>query len=190
MKNKYIIKSTSHIIISNEIKKITESIENVSYFSMNDTELDDIIVDASYFGFLDTAKAIVITEFNYFGDKFKHEEESEKIIEFLKKLDERCTVIFVVSSLDSRKDFTKKVLELGTELLDFSNLSPETIKNNVDQYDIDRLKDSISSSYSLSFPSKENLKDSEEFTELANWSNNDDTLILVDNTLLICLGRE
>ncbi len=137
MKNKYIIKSTSHIIISNEIKKLTESIENVSYFSMNDTELDDIIVDASYFGFLDTAKAIVITEFTYFGDKFKHEEEANKIIEFLKKLDERCTVIFVVSSLDSRKDFTKKVLELGTELLDFSNLSPETIKNNVDQYVID-----------------------------------------------------
>ena len=84
MNNKYIIKSTSHIIISNEIKRITKDIDNVSYFSMNDTELDDIIVDASYFGFLDTAKAIVITDFTYFGDKFKHEDESNKIIEFLK----------------------------------------------------------------------------------------------------------
>ena len=73
MNNKYIIKSNSHIIITNEINKITESIDNITYFSMNDTELDDIIVDASYFGFLDTTKAIVITDINYFGDKFKHE---------------------------------------------------------------------------------------------------------------------
>ena len=137
MNNKYIIKSTSHIIISNEIKRITKDIDNVSYFSMNDTELDDIIVDASYFGFLDTAKAIVITDFTYFGDKFKHEEESNKIIEFLKNLDERCTVIFVAASVDAKKDFTSNVLALGVELLDFSNLSKETIKNNVDTYVID-----------------------------------------------------
>ena len=137
MNNKYIIKSTSHIIISNEIKRITKDIDNVSYFSMNDTELDDIIVDASYFGFLDTAKAIVITDFTYFGDKFKHEEESNKIIEFLKNLDERCTVIFVAASVDDKKEFTSNVLALGVELLDFSNLSKETIKNNVDTYVID-----------------------------------------------------
>ncbi len=137
MKNKYIIKSTSHIIISNEIKRIIQDIDNVSYFSMLDNTLDEIIIDASYFGFLDTAKAIVINDFTYFGDKFKHEEEAEKIIKFLTNLDERCTVIFVVSSLDSRKEFTKKVLDLGTELLDFSTLSPETIKNNVDTYVID-----------------------------------------------------
>lgn len=137
MKNKYIIKSNSHIIITNEINKITESIENITYFSMNDTELDDIIVDASYFGFLDTSKAIVITDINYFGDKFKHEEETTKIINFLTNLDERCIVIFVTDKVDKKKELTSKSLELGTELLDFSNLSNETIKNNVDTFVID-----------------------------------------------------
>lgn len=137
MKNKYIIKSNSHIIITNEINKITESIENINYFSMNDTELDDIIVDASYFGFLDTSKAIVITDINYFGDKFKHEEETTKIINFLTNLDERCIVIFVTDKVDKKKELTSKSLELGTELLDFSNLSNETIKNNVDTFVID-----------------------------------------------------
>lgn len=137
MKNKYIIKSNSHIIITNEINKITESIENITYFSMNDTELDDIIVDASYFGFLDTSKAIVITDINYFGDKFKHEEETTKIINFLTNLDERCIVIFVTDKVDKKKELTSKALELGTELLDFSNLSNETIKNNVDTFVID-----------------------------------------------------
>lgn len=137
MKNKYIIKSNSHIIITNEINKITESIENITYFSMNDTELDDIIVDASYFGFLDTSKAIVITDINYFGDKFKHEEETTKIINFLTNLDERCIVIFVTDKVDKKKELTSKSLELGTELLDFSNLSNETIKNNVDTFAID-----------------------------------------------------
>ena len=137
MKNKYIIKSNSHIIITNEINKITESIDNITYFSMNDTELDDIIVDASYFGFLDTAKAIVITDINYFGDKFKHEEEANKIVNFLSNLDERCIVIFVTDKVDKKKDLTAKVLDLGTELLDFSNLSNETIKNNVDTFVLD-----------------------------------------------------
>ena len=137
MKNKYIIKSNSHIIITNEINKITESIDNITYFSMNDTELDDIIVDASYFGFLDTAKAIVITDINYFGDKFKHEEEATKIVNFLSNLDERCIVIFVTDKVDKKKDLTAKVLDLGTELLDFSNLSNETIKNNVDTFVLD-----------------------------------------------------
>ena len=137
MKNKYIIKSNSHIIITNEINKITEFIENITYFSMNDTELDDIIVDASYFGFLDTSKAIVITDINYFGDKFKHEEETTKIINFLTNLDERCIVIFVTDKVDKKKELTSKSLELGTELLDFSNLSNETIKNNVDTFVID-----------------------------------------------------
>ena len=104
---------------------------------MNDTELDDIIVDASYFGFLDTSKAIVITDINYFGDKFKHEEETTKIINSLTNLDERCIVIFVTDKVDKKKELTSKSLELGTELLDFSNLSNETIKNNVDTFVID-----------------------------------------------------
>lgn len=134
MKHIYLISSSSYNIINLEIKKITQDNTNITYHSLNDVTIYDCIEDASYFGLFDENRIIVIKDVKYFGGKFAYEEETNALYNYLSNMDEATTIIFVCDAITKTKDITKRVLSLGAELRNLSELDIDTMKSICNEY--------------------------------------------------------
>ena len=127
MKNIYLIKSDSFYLLNNKISELTEGIEEISKFDLDDIELKDVISDGSYGSLFNDKKAILITNCKYFGGKFLYEEETDILYNFLSNIDENTVIIIVCNELQASKQITKKVVEIGSKLIDLTTLSEEDI---------------------------------------------------------------
>lgn len=127
MKNIYLISSISYHLINDKIKSIAENNSNITYFSLNENTIYDVIDDASYFGLFNESRIIVVKNVKYFGGKFNYEEESNALFNFLSHLDSSTIMIFICDSILKSKDLTKKVLNLNTEIDDTTNINDENI---------------------------------------------------------------
>lgn len=134
MKHIYLISSPSYNIINLEIKKIIQDNTNITYHSLNDVTIYDCIEDASYFGLFDDNRIIVIKDVKYFGGKFAYEEETNALYNYLSNMDEATTIIFVCDAITKTKDITKKVISLGGEIRDLSEIDADAIKTICNEY--------------------------------------------------------
>lgn len=134
MKKIYLLSSSSYHVIKTMIDKIADGNQNITINSLNDMSIYDCIDDASYFGLFDEARVIVIKDVKYFGGKFNYEEETNALHNFLSNVDEDITFIFVCDAITKTKDFTKKVISLGAEVLDYTELDEEFIKQTINEY--------------------------------------------------------
>lgn len=134
MKHIYLISSPSYNIINLEIKKIIQDNTNITYHSLNDVTIYDCIEDASYFGLFDDNRIIVIKDVKYFGGKFAYEEETNALYNYLSNMDEATTIIFVCDAITKTKDITKKVISLGGEIRDLSEIDADAIKAICNEY--------------------------------------------------------
>lgn len=134
MKHIYLISSPSYNIINLEIKKITLDNTNITYHSLNDVTIYDCIEDASYFGLFDDNRIIVIKDVKYFGGKFAYEEDTNALYNYLSNMDEATTIIFVCDAITKTKDITKKVISLGGEIRDLSEIDADAIKAICNEY--------------------------------------------------------
>lgn len=134
MKHIYLISSPSYNITNLEIKKIAQDNANITYHSLNDVSIYDCIEDASYFGLFDESRIIVIKDVKYFGSKFAYEEETDALCNFLSNMDDSLTIIFICDSISKTKPVTKKLISLGAEIKDFSELDIEMVKQVCNDY--------------------------------------------------------
>ena len=134
MANIYIIKCNSYRIINEEIKKITNDIENITYFSLNDVTIYDVIDDASYFGLFSERRAIVVRDVKYFGGKFNYEEETEALERFLKNIGDDIVIIFITELLNLKKKGTIAVINSGGKVIDKSKIDDTEIDNIIKEY--------------------------------------------------------
>lgn len=134
MSKLYIIKSNSYRIINEEIKRITEGIDNITYFSLNEVTIYDVIDDASYFGLFSSKRAIIVKDAKYFGGKFNYEEETEALVKFFKNMDEDIIMIFIVEQLNIKKQATSALTANGGEIIDKSKVAPEVIDELINEY--------------------------------------------------------
>lgn len=134
MANIYLIKSGSYRIINEEIKKICNGNNNITYFSLNEVSIYDVIEDASYFGLFDEPRIIVVKDAKYFGGKFNYEEESNAIENFAQNIKDDLTVIFVCDNINSKKKLTASLVKLGTTIIDKTKLDQEELDNTIKDY--------------------------------------------------------
>lgn len=134
MKRIYLLSSPSYHVINAKITSIAGDNKNITINSLNDMSIYDCIDDASYFGLSDEARIIIIKDVKYFGGKFNYEEETTALFNFLSSDYEDITFIFVCDSIVKTKDFTKKVVSLGAEIMDFTELDDATIKQTINDY--------------------------------------------------------
>lgn len=134
MKKIYLIKSSSYRVLDNKIKEIIAASTNVTTFSLNDISIYEVIDDASYSGLFNDERFIIIKDVKYFGGKFNYEEESSAISKFLENMDESINIIFVCDNILKSKELTKKVLSLGAEIIDLSELEEDKIMEIIYDY--------------------------------------------------------
>ncbi|MCH5166357.1 MAG: DNA polymerase III subunit delta [Erysipelotrichales bacterium] len=130
----HLISSSSYHVTNNLIKKIADGNTNITYESLTDMSIYDCIDDASYFGLFTENRVIVIKDVKYFGGKFNYEDETNALYEFLKKLDESITIIFICDTISKTKDITKKVINLGAEIYAFETLDDNILKETISEY--------------------------------------------------------
>ena len=137
MKSIYLIKSDSFNLLHNKISEITEEIEEVNKFDLDEMDIKDVIEDGSYGSLFNEKKAMLINNTKYFGGKFLYEDESELIYNFLSNLDDQTVVIFICNEITKSKAITKKVIDLGAQVIDLTTLSEEEqmtfIKSTLDK---------------------------------------------------------
>lgn len=138
MANINIIKSNSYRIINEEIKKITEGIQNITYFSLNDVTIYDVIDDASYFGLFDENRCIVVRDVKYFGGKFNYEEETNALKNFFKNIGDDLIIIFIVEQLNLKKSLTVDAVANGALIIDKSNVDDSEIDLLIKEYTSER----------------------------------------------------
>lgn len=134
MANIYLIKSTSYRVINNEIKKICKDNNNVTFFSLNEISIYDVIEDASYFGLFDEPRIIVIKDTKYFGGKFNYEEESSALENLFNNMTDDLTLIFICDNINSKKKLTATAIKKGAEIIDKSKLENEELENVIKDY--------------------------------------------------------
>lgn len=148
MHNIYLIKSDSFYLLNNKISELTEGIEDITKFNLDDIELSDVVSDGSYGSLFNDKKALIISNVKYFGGKFSYEEESEMLLDYLSKIDDSTTVILICNELAKDKSITKKAIALGGQIIDLTSLKEEDIDafiNSVlDKNQIRMNKDTIS----------------------------------------------
>lgn len=134
MANIYLIKSTSYRIINDEINKICKDNNNVTYFSLNEVSIYDVIDDASYFGLFDEPRIIVVKDTKYFGGKFNYEDESDALEKLFDNMKEDLTLIFICDNINSKKKLTASSIKKGAIVIDKSKLEDEELDNVIKEY--------------------------------------------------------
>lgn len=127
----YLIQSNSNELIKEELKKIIKDDDNVMTWNYEAAGLDNILEEASYLSFFEEQKYMIIKNAVIFGDGKISETDTEKLVAYLKKPNEKTTIIFVIQTkADMRKKITKTIKEEG-KLLVLDGLKPLEIKKKV-----------------------------------------------------------
>lgn len=134
MVNVYLIKSNSYRVINEEIKNICKDNTNITYFSLNDISIYDVIDDASYFGLFDEPRIIVVKDVKYFGGKFNYEDESNALDNFIKNKSDDLTMIFICENINSKKSLTSSFIKSGATVIDKSKLDQEELERVIKDY--------------------------------------------------------
>ena len=134
MNNIYLIKSDSYYLLNSKIKELTNDIKDITKVDLDEEEIGTIINDASYYGLFNEKKVIIINNTKYFGGKFLYEDDMNVLMEFLNNLDPNTIIIFVCNEIAKTKDNTKRVLNLGAEIIDLSSLSEEELDEFIKKY--------------------------------------------------------
>lgn len=135
MRKIYIIGSSSYHALNDKLASIIGDNTNITNFSLSEVNITDIIEDASYFGLFNDERIIVIKDCKYFSGKFNYEEDMEALVNYVSNMDEITTLIFICESIDKKKNNTKRLIELGAEVIDLTNIDEEQINRIIEEHD-------------------------------------------------------
>ena len=122
----YLIKSKSSFLLNKKIEELTSGINEIEYYSLNDSDITDVIESLSYYGLFTEEKVVVVKDTKYFGGKFNYEDDMNKIINFLKEND-NIFLIFVCDELLKSKKNTTELVKLGANIINDDELDNLTI---------------------------------------------------------------
>ena len=134
MKSIYLIKSDSYYLLNNKITELTEGINEITKIDLDEADIKDVINDGSYYSLFNEKKALVISNVRYFGGKFLYEDDVNILYEYLSNIDDNTIIIFICSDISKTKEITKKVVSLGSTIIDLSSLNEEDINNEIKNY--------------------------------------------------------
>lgn len=131
--NIYLICSNSYHLLDDKLKELTNGIQDISKFSLNDTSIDNILENASYYGLFNDKKAIIVYDTKYFSGKFEYNDDMSKLDKFLNN-DNDIVLIFVCDDILKTKDNTKLLLKYNTEIINLNNLSDKEYEDYIIKY--------------------------------------------------------
>lgn len=110
--NVYLIESSSHVLMEEEVDKIIGASKNKIIYNAVDSLIEDILSEASYVSMFEEMKYLVVKNAYYFGSSKVKEEDEKKILAYLAEPYPLCTIIFTTQEpVDSRKKLTKFIKE-------------------------------------------------------------------------------
>ena len=129
----YLISANSYHIINEEIKKIVEN-NNYITFNMNLSSVSDLLEEASYYSLDGMNKIIVANNADFFGSKKINEKEMEKLSNYLSNPVKSTMIIFTtLNGFDLRKKITKEIKNMNG-LISYDKLDKRSISNYLNEY--------------------------------------------------------
>ncbi|MBD8922831.1 DNA polymerase III subunit delta, partial [bacterium] len=129
----YLISANSYHIINDEIKKIVEN-NNYITFNMNLSSVSDLLEEASYYSLDGMNKIIVANNADFFGSKKINEKEMEKLSNYLSNPVKSTMIIFTtLNGFDLRKKITKEIKNMNG-LISYDKLDKRSISNYLNEY--------------------------------------------------------
>ena len=129
----YLISANSYHIINDEIKKIVEN-NNYITFNMNLSSVSDLLEEASYYSLDGMNKIIVASNADFFGSKKINEKEMEKLSNYLSNPVKSTMIIFTtLNGFDLRKKITKEIKNMNG-LISYDKLDKRSISNYLNEY--------------------------------------------------------
>lgn len=124
--NTYLLNIFSIRLIEEEINKITQSKTNIIKINFDDSNIENVIDECSYFSLLNEEKIVIVNNFKLPSDNSLFER-------YLENPNLDTTLILIVSSLDKRNRFYKKIKDKGT-VIDIQSLTPNELNSKVQSY--------------------------------------------------------
>ena len=106
----YLIYGNSYMLIENEIKKINDTNNTITYF-LDETDFKEILEDISYNGLFEEKKCVIIKRAELLFKTDKEEKDIEALTNYLKSPNKNITLILVSSEKpNSRSKANKELL--------------------------------------------------------------------------------
>lgn len=133
--NTYIIKSFSHRLLKEEIKKITKDSTNIISYDIDENTINDVLEECNYYSLFNEPKFIIVRNMKYFSNKGEYKKENDQINNYLKQENKNTILIFIVNDLNNKNKNVKLIKEHNNLII-----KDELNKDNLDKYIMDYLK--------------------------------------------------
>lgn len=112
MKRIILLKSDSYFLLEQKLEEYILNKDNVTYFSLMNTSINEIVDDAGYSGMFGTDRTIIVRDTKYFGGKFLYEEDTKLLINFLTNIND-INIVFICDDISKTKSSTKSLINIG-----------------------------------------------------------------------------
>lgn len=115
------------------LKEITDNIDNIITFNMDENTIDEVLEEASYFSMFDEKKCIIVKNAKFFStnkDTKKSAEEQNKLLKYLDNENKNTLLIFISDKIDNKKKICSLIKENNNLFIE-PNMSKTDMKNEL-----------------------------------------------------------
>lgn len=134
--NTFLIVSETIYNILNTLKSLTNGINNVITFNLEENTLDEVLEEASYFSMFDDRKCLVVKNAKMCassknGDSKKIQEDTEKLLKYWQSENKQTRLIFILNGKADTKKKIYNIIKDNGNLYTFKNLNKTETKNEL-----------------------------------------------------------
>ena len=135
--NTYLIVSETIYHVNECLKKLTNNIDNIVTFNMDENTIDEILSEASYYSMFDDQKCIIVKNAKIFSsgkssDSKKAKEDSDKLIKYLSNENKNTKLIFICNKVDSKKKIYT-ILKENNNIYSYPSMTKTEMKNELNK---------------------------------------------------------
>ena len=124
--NVYLINSFSIRLLEDEIDKIINGKDNITYINYDEVSIDNVLNECAYFSLLNEEKIVVVKN-------FKLNASSKPLEKYLDNPNPNTKLILIVDNIDKRSVVYKKIKAKG-HVIEISELKPNELASKINNY--------------------------------------------------------
>ena len=134
--NTYLIISETIYHTNLALKDLTQNIQNIITFNLDENTLDEVLTEASYFSMFEDQKCLIVKNARFFlatktGETKKSKEDADKLLKYLENENKNTKLIFICNTKPDSKKKIYNLLKENGNLINYPAMTKTEMKNEL-----------------------------------------------------------